>query len=329
LEQVPLLSGALDRLTGRARTIEGGKVDIDIGAHLIGSAMIARAIRRSEPLTIIAHSTLAPLAIAIQYSTMDAAKICHLHDIPISDMIQSASGSRSTLFRKLVEVWERLVIGKSNSLTCTTLEAAKYWRARYGVRPVVVYPGCTPAGNLPKKGHYVMAITSWERTRSPFKLLEIFERVSKTCDLDLVIAGRWQDNVLREQVQERITKTGIASRIRVESDVPEERLIQLYRGARCIVYPIRSKLVMTSLEAAANGVPIVAPFGSEPWNMFEPGRHGIAVEEDSISQYCDAIIAFSNEDFLLRQSSEILRKSRDYTWEKHAERMEQIVGGLS
>ncbi|MDP5183837.1 glycosyltransferase family 4 protein [Blastococcus sp. BMG 814] len=73
---------------------------------------------------------------------------------------------------------------------------------------------------------------------------------------DLVLAGRGQ---LSTSDSSLIVQLGLSHRVRIQSDVPPERLPALYRGASVFVQASHEEgFGMSALEAMSCGVPVVA-----------------------------------------------------------------------
>jgi len=76
---------------------------------------------------------------------------------------------------------------------------------------------------------------------------------------------------------------------------------------------------------ASQGVPIIAPFQSELWEMFESGAHGFKVIENNVESYVDAISRFSDEDVLHKMSYETWKRCSEYNWSNHVAKLEKFL----
>lgn len=325
LRSVPVVSSLFDHFTHSYRVLEGGVVDIDLASMLVDGSIVSRKLLSAHCDALVVHSTLMPLSVFDLYRRSAAKKILHLHDMPIHAMMKIVNPGINPLIVDAVKRFEAWAIYHADDFVCTTSEAAESWRTAFGIKPKVLYPGCDPSPSFPfPKKDYILSITSWEAGRGPFLLLDMMEKLRDT-KLNLMIAGKWHDRALLGQFKVALNERKLQDKVHLYGVLSEKELGELYSGARCIVYPVKAKLVMTSLEAAANGVPIVAPYGSGAWEMFRPGTHGLAVEEGSPDDYGKSVLKISQNDSVRKLGHAIWEKSQEYRWSSHAEKLEKLL----
>jgi glycosyltransferase involved in cell wall biosynthesis len=106
-------------------------------------------------------------------------------------------------------------------------------------------------------GPYVLCVGTLEPRKNLTSALRAFRRVSAAVpDVELVIAGGrgW-----RNEAFERALGREGARRLRLTGFVPDERLVELYAGAACFLFPsLGEGFGLPPLEAMACGAPVVA-----------------------------------------------------------------------
>jgi len=305
--------------------LEGGVVDVDLASMLVDGSIVSRRLLSARCDGVVVHSTLMPLSVLDLYRRSMTKKILHLHDMPIHVMMKIVNPGISSLIVDAVKRFEAWAVYHADDFVCTTSEAAESWRRVFGIRPKVLHPGCDPSPSFPfPKKDYILSITSWEAGRGPFLLLDMMDKLRDT-KLKLVIAGRWHDEALLGQFKVALNERKLQDKVDLFGMLSEKELDALYRGARCIVYPVKAKLVMTSMEAAAQGVPIVAPYGSGAWEVFKPGTHGLAVEEGNADDYMDSVLRVGQNGSDKKLGHAIWEKSQEYSWSSHVEKLEKML----
>jgi glycosyltransferase involved in cell wall biosynthesis len=325
LRSVPVVSSLSDRLTRSYRKMEGGAVDIDLASMLVDGSLVSRRLLSTHCDGLVVHSTLSPFSVFDLYRRSVPKKILHLHDMPIHVMMRIVRPETRPWITEAVKRFEAWAVRNADKFVCTTSEAAESWRNVFDIKPVVLHPGCDPSPSLPyPKKDYILSITSWEAGRAPFFLLDLMEKIKDT-NLKLIIAGKWQDRSLLERCKVALHKRKLNNKVRLLGPLSEKELDELYLGAKCLVYPAKAKLVMTSLEAAARGVPIVAPYGAGSWEIFKPGVHGLAVKEDDAESYADSISKFENDDWVRKMACAIWKESHVHSWSSHVAQLEALL----
>jgi len=325
LRPVPMLSLVFDCLTRLHRYVEGSPIDIDLAGMLVSGLLMSKKLSNTRFGCLIAHSTLSSLQMFNLYMSHDLRKVLYLYDIPIHVMMKIVNPKVSSYLINCVRLFEDQVVRNADVLLCATREAAKSWKETFHVDPIVFRLGCDPSRFFPyPKRDYIISITSWEPQRRPFLLLDLMERLENS-RLKLIVAGRWQNKTLLNQFKISLFKRKLEDKILVAENISEYKLSQLYRKARCIIQPVGPKLYMTALEAAARGAPIIAPSGSEVWELFEHGVHGFKVVEEDISSYIDAVLKLEDEDLLYKMGYQTWKKAHKYSWRSHVASLEEIM----
>jgi len=325
LRPVPVLSQIVDFFTKPYRYVEGGEIDIDVVGMLVSGFLINRKVSKVDWL--IAHSTLSCIQAVNLFGSHvhKIRKVLYLYDMPIHVMMKIVHPNVKNCVVKPIKRFETWIVQNTELFLCTTFEAAKSWHNIFRITPTIVRPGCEPSSFFPyPKKDYILSITSWEPLRNPFFLLDLMENLIRN-DLKLVVAGRWQDKLLLKRFKTSVVTRGLQDKVSVVENLSEGSLIELYRGARCMVYPIGAPLHTTALEASAQGTPIIAPCRSEVWKLFEHGLHGFKVTEGKVDSYIDAISKLQDKKMLKKLSHNIWRKSYSFTWDAHVTRLENLL----
>jgi len=172
-------------------------------------------------------------------------------------------------------------------------------RAKVHVIPHGVGAPFTPDGPA-AEGDYVLAVSTLEPRKNFSRLLEGFRRTGLE-GLELrVVGGDGWGSVNVE-----------GDRVRRLTNVNDEELASLYRGAAAVVYvSLYEGFGLPVLEAIACAAPVVAPAG-RPYDEF---AHGIAFEVDP--RDVDSI-AHGIQQAVSSGSQPVgVRRAADFTWER-------------
>jgi len=241
-------------------------------------------------------------------------------------MMKQGGLAKDRLTVEAVKRFESWVVSKADAIICTTYYAAKSWHELFGVEAVVIHPGCDPVHVFPyPKKDYILSLSSWARGRGSFFLLDLFERL-KNSKMKLIIAGSWPDLSEFERLRTAVSKKGLQRKVFLLQNLSENAIVDLYRNARCFISPpIEGPFLMTSLEAASQGTPIIFPSGASAWEVFTPCIHGFEVIVGDMDSYIESVSKFEEDETVRKLGYSIWKRSKDVSWDCHVEKLEKIL----
>jgi|SRR5689334_301677 len=238
-----------------------------------------------------------------------------IHDVAVLRHPEAFNGwtrrySAKTLPR-VAEAAKAIVVGSAFSRD-ELVEVLPVDPAKVHVIPYGVGPPFTPDGPA-AEGDYVLAVSTLEPRKNFERLVEGFRRTGlEGLELRVVGGDGWGS-----------VDVG-GDRVRRLTNVDDEELASLYRGAAAVVYvSLYEGFGLPVLEAMACATPVVAPAG-RPYDEF---AHGIAFEVDprdvdSIAHGIQQAVASSSQPVGVH-------RAENFTWERavkgHIEVYEELV----
>lgn len=195
----------------------------------------------------------------------------------------------------------------------------------------VVYHGVEPIEKIPKeRGDYFISVARWEQGKKPFFLLDVLDKLkNKDHQVMLLMVGPWTTQSLQTRFLKEAKKRNLLDQIKLCGQVKEKELTRLYLNSRALVHPVSEAFGMIGLEAAAKGAPVIIPKQSGVTELFVHGIHGFFPEEGDADEYAEYIsrLAF-NERLAWKMGYEAWKISKQYTWEKHAEKLLEVINDV-
>ena len=174
------------------------------------------------------------------------------------------------------------------------------------VTPNGVDPAFTPSDNVLQSFDYVLMVGAVQERKNPLAALAAAEAAG----LPLVVAGPAKDEALARELERRGA--------RMAGYVAEDELVELYRGAACLIQPSRFEgFGLPVLESMACGTPVVAV--PEPALKEVAGDAAVWAEEHELG---DGIRrAVSERDRLVAAGFE---RARLFSWPETARRTLEV-----
>lgn len=189
---------------------------------------------------------------------------------------------------------------------------------RVDVAPLGLGDQFTPDGTARSANRpYILTVGTLQPRKNLELAVAAFERLPSSLDHRLVVVGArgWRERDLLRRVE----SSPAAGRIELTGWVEEHELVELYRGAECLVLPSRAEgFGFPVLEAMACGTPVMcARAGALPETaggaalLFDPDNVGKLADELG-ELLCDSRL----RDELRRRG---LERARDFSWDRCAE----------
>lgn len=203
-------------------------------------------------------------------------------------------GIRVAERRSRIPLWlDRLTQGLVNHNVCVSQGVAEFSIRNAGLRPdkISVIPNavdfqrfadaspiCRDAFGIPKEARVILFVGRLEPQKSPFLLLETFDRLRKRHpDWHLVLVG---NGPLKPAITSWITANQLETAVTLagwRGDIPS-----LLKGTDCLVLPSQWEgMPNVVLEAMAAGLPVVVSKVEGTKELIEHGTDGLLFEPDS------------------------------------------------
>jgi glycosyltransferase involved in cell wall biosynthesis len=167
-------------------------------------------------------------------------------------------------------------------------------------------------------GDYILTVTRLEHVKRVDLAIEAFQKVDRS--LRLVIAG---DGSVRPRLEARIDELGLRHRVSLLGRVSDERLIELYAGARGVLFaPYDEDYGYVTLEAFLARKPVVTASDSGGTLEFvEDGTNGIvaAPSAEAIAAAINRLAADARAAARLGDNG--YERARAVTWDGVVERL--------
>jgi glycosyltransferase involved in cell wall biosynthesis len=192
------------------------------------------------------------------------------------------------------------VIAVSQRTKADLIELYAVPERRIAVVPHGVDPAFTPGGG--GAGAYVLFVGAIQQRKNPLAAAE----AARSVGLQLVLVGPTRDANLRDELERRGAD--------LRGYVSKAELVELYRGAACLVLPSRYEgFGLPVLEAMASGAPVVAT--PDPAIREVAGDAAILVEPGDLADGIRQAIA--DRERLVAAG---LDRSRMFSWDDSARR---------
>jgi glycosyltransferase involved in cell wall biosynthesis len=175
--------------------------------------------------------------------------------------------------------WDRRTAGRVDRFVANSHAVADRIRRFYGRSAQVIHPPVrtdffTPGGERGDEFLYVGRLVSYKR---PDLVVEAFAELPHR----LLVVG---DGHLAAKLRARATPN-----VRFLGETSDDRLRELYRSARALVYPAEEDFGIAMAEAQACGTPVIALAAGGGPDIVEPGVTGWLVERQDADSVRNAV----------------------------------------
>lgn len=178
-------------------------------------------------------------------------------------------------------------------------------------------------------GKFILYLGTIEPRKNISNIILAFDKYKSlnNDNLKLVIAGRkgWK----YEEIFEVYKNSKYKNDILFIDYVDEKDKIKLYKSAELFIFPsLYEGFGMPVLEAMAAGVPVITSNISSLPEV--AGEGAILVNPNSVEEISKAMkkIIYGDKEFVEKMIKEGKKQAEKYTWEKSAEKLEQIYSKL-
>lgn len=191
----------------------------------------------------------------------------------------------------------------------------------------IIYPSVHPIKKTLSKEDYVLMVTAWKKGKNPEYVLEIAKKMPGVV---IVMAGKWIDQTHKQEFEKNVKNQNLDKQIKITGEISEKKLSKLYAKAKLILQTNDDRgFGMPAMEAAGNGSTFIIPEGQGVCELFDNNVDGYYTKEKDT----DAIVSLIQllmEDTRLCSSmgkSALNKVKASYSWQKHAEKLQQIIRG--
>jgi glycosyltransferase involved in cell wall biosynthesis len=172
-------------------------------------------------------------------------------------------------------------------------------------------------------GPYVLSVGTLEPRKNLATVLRVFRRVSMAVpDAELVLVGGrgWRNDAFESE----LGRDGAAQRLRLTGFVPDERLVDLYAGAACFLFPsLGEGFGLPLLEAMACGAPVV--MSDRPALGEVAGEAALKAPPLEVEALAAKVIeVFQDSKLASDMRAAGLARARPFTWDAAAAVTERV-----
>ncbi len=187
-----------------------------------------------------------------------------------------------------LQAWDVATADRVDFFVANSSFVARRIARAYGVEAQVVHPpveieDLRPSGRA-EDGGYLVTVSALV----PYKRLELAIDVAADCRRPLIIVG---DGPERQRLSERAAAASEDARvdIRLVGRVDRSRLAELLQGATAFLQPGVEDFGISSVEALAAGVPVVARSRGGIADILQQPTHGVLVDSEETEEWAAAI----------------------------------------
>ena len=263
---------------------------------------------------------------------------------PITFILDDVYRSKlpKSLFRlamRLARAMDRRLIDEAIVSTTGSDTYAQIAEKYTGRQVRALYPGVDIPETIPdRRGDYLLTIDRWDVGNMPTWLLDVVAQLPKP--VPFKVAGFWWPPKLEEEFRRAATARGLQDQVEILGPVSEERLVDLYRGARAMIFPHKAAINFSVMEAAAHGCPTVMQQGLDLFvhgvdGFFpDPGITTAPVQSRSLETHRPANISefvqctellVGDEQLALKMGRAARNLMKEHSWRAHVQRLADLI----
>lgn len=294
------------------------------GSFLNNVINLIRYLQTRNFSIIIAHQLLSAYLLMPYCLIYRKPFLLILHDNPFLFMEKVNLKNMSIIRRfeaTLVYLLSNVVISASKSTVCTTPQIKKEVKKHLKMRKeltVAEYGIDSFPAVLSKDRKILLTVSKWSEFRNPTAYLELLKILPTT--INLVMVGRWDTEIEQKRFRVEIQKQGLEERLLLMDNISEEELHRLYDKARVFLRLgfNESGTGQAILEAIGHGCPVVMSRGLGASSMVVDGETGFLVDETSLADVANKIVAiFNDEQIVRRMSKNAYEIAKRHSWQAY------------
>lgn len=182
--------------------------------------------------------------------------------------------------RPLYTRWDRATAGNVTQFVTLSTHVQERIRTCFGRESLLVAPPCNTAFYTPDAGvareRFWLVVSAIE----PYKRVDLAIAAAEMAGVELVVAGEGSQRRALQARSGRVTFLGRVS---------DERLRELYRSARVLIFPQVEDFGIVAVEALACGLPVVARRAGGALDIVREGVTGAMFDEPTPRAIVEAV----------------------------------------
>jgi len=188
-----------------------------------------------------------------------------------------------------LRTWDKIAAQRPDEIIAISTEVKERIKKYYGRDSETIFPpaNSVSASKRTQKGKYYLIVSRLV----PYKKVDLVIKAFNRLDYPLVIAGEGRENdKLRFMSKNNIKFTG---------QVSEEKLANLYLGAKALIMPQEEDFGLVSIESQASGVPVIAFKKGGAMDTVIDGKTGVFFNRQDMGSLIAAVKRFEKTGFVV------------------------------
>lgn len=224
-------------------------------------------------------------------------------------------------------ILDGLVIRNADTILAGGNAHNAYFRTFSKTKPIVIIPpSVQPVKRVSmEKTNVILMVTAWKRGKNPEY---IYELIQKNASLTIIMAGKWLEDSYKKEFIAFCKEKQITKNVKVLGAVSERVLNRLYSTSLILLQTNDDRgFGMPALEAAGHGTTFIIPKGQGVCDLFSNKKDGFYTKERDtkvINAHLSALL--KNPEKAQDMGNHALETvKQNYSWEKHANRLRDII----